>query len=430
MKWLFNSLYYRTAVGLFLGLLLIEVLLIVIGWRLMGGPMVQRSASDFASLVQHSANIYRHTLEPARKAFQDQLQQTHALTIEPATGIPPGSLPRRPYFYHLEKTLASLAGQPVPVRQQGQAYTIDFPVDGTTLRFRFNHSRLGTEPALALVTMAAMALFASLAYTLWLAKRMTRPIEVIANSTQTLRYGDLPSPLPEEGPYELRNIARNFNQVTAQTRELLDNRATMLAGISHDLRAPITRARMALELARDSMDDNLALRIERALIQMEALTAQYLDFTVGSIKEAASHLNIPTLLKELSLTYKTSAISFDVSEIIVYLPSSAFIRCVQNLLDNAVKHGAGTPIEVGFHKAGSTWVLEIADRGFGIPVIDLGQVFQPFRRLDNARTQPGSGLGLSIVQEICRAQGWFVSLLPRTEGGLVARLILPLAAQD
>ena len=430
MKLLFNSLYYRTAAGLFLGLLVIEVLLLIIGWRLMGGPMVERSASDFASVIQHAAQSYRHAPQAARKAFQHQLQQTHALTVEPATGTPPGSQARLPYFHHLEKALANLAGQPVPIRQQGQAYIVDFPVDGATLRFRFNHSRLGTEPALALLMMAAMALFASLACTLWLAKRMTRPIEAIVSSTQMLRYGDLPGPLPEEGPYELRDIARNFNQVTSQTRELLDNRATMLAGISHDLRAPITRARMALELARDSMDETLALRIERALIQMEALTAQYLDFTVGSIKEGASPLNIPTLLKELSLTYKNSAISFDVSETIVYLPSRAFIRCVQNLLDNAVKHGAGTPVEVSFHKAESTWVLEIADRGSGIPVSELSQVFQPFRRLDDARTQPGSGLGLSIVQEICRAQGWFVSLLPRAGGGLVARLSLPLAAQD
>lgn len=430
MKIRFNSLYYRTAIGLFAGLLIIEILLIAIGWSLMGGPMVQRSAEDFASLVQHAALLYQRTPEAERDGLRERLQKTQGLIVEPAVRAASGNPARLPYFHHLQKTLARLAGEAVSLRQQDDTYMIDYPIEGETLRFRFNHSRIGTQPGLALVAMAAMALIASLVCTLLLAKRLTYPIKLMANSTQARLDGHLADPLPEEGPHELRDIARNFNEATSQTRALLDNRATMLAGISHDLRAPITRARMALELARESMDETLALRIERALMQMETLTAQYLDFTVGSIKEAASPLNISAVLKEVAQTYKTTSISFDISESIVYLPSRAFGRCAQNLIDNAVKHGVGTPVEISFHKMESTWVLEVADHGAGIPASELSQVFQPFRRLDTARTQPGSGLGLSIVQEICRTQGWFVSLLPRPGGGLLARLSLPLAAQN
>ncbi|MHB8760281.1 MAG: sensor histidine kinase, partial [Thiobacillus sp.] len=151
----------------------------------------------------------------------------------------------------------------------------------------------------------------------------------------------------------------------------------------------------------------------------------------GSIKEGASPLNIPALLREVMQTHKHSEIHLDVScEEVAYLPSRAFIRCAQNLIDNAVKHGRGAPIEVSFRKTASIWTLEIADRGPGIPDAQLERVFQPFLRLDNARTQTGSGLGLSIVQEICRTQGWFVTLMPRPGGGLIARLTLPVAVQS
>jgi len=435
MKLLFNSLYYRTAARLFLGVLIIEILLLGISWLWMGKPMVQHSAMDFAKLIQNAASTYQAMGLPERAAFRERLLQTHALILEPVANNsgskPVGDAPQLPYFRNLEDALSRLAGQPVALLRQGDAYVVDFPGRDTILRFRFSHDRIGTEPGLALTVMAILALLlASLLAALFLAKRMTRPIELIAHRTEAPGNGDLPAPLPEEGPAELRDIARNFNQMTSQNRELLDNRATMLAGISHDLRAPITRARMALELARDNMDESLALRIERALLQMEALIAQYLDFSADGIKEGTSPLNVPTLLRELAQTFKRSDIHFDVAEGIVYLPSRAFIRCAQNLLDNAVKHGVGAPVEVSFHKSAATWVLEIADRGPGIPDSQLDLVFQPFRRLDNARTQPGSGLGLSIVHEICRVQGWFVSLLPRPGGGLIARLSLPIAAQD
>jgi two-component system osmolarity sensor histidine kinase EnvZ len=434
MKPRFNTLYLRTAAGLFLGALAIGSMLMLIGWLLMGRPLVQHSATDLAKLIHNAAATYQAMPESRRRAFRQRLWQVHAVSLEAISEKPAaplvGDKPRLPYLRYLEDALSQLVGKPVAVVRQGETYAVDIPLP-TPLRFRFNHDRIGTAPGLALAVMTSLALLASLLAALLLAKRMARPIELIAHRTETPGSGDLPALLPEEGPNELRDIARNFNHMTSQNRELLDNRAAMLAGISHDLRAPITRARMALELARDNMDESLALRIERALIQMDTLIAQYLDFSANGVKEGASPLNIAALLKEVAQTFKNSNIRFEIAEGIVYLPSRAFTRCAQNLLDNAIRHGpAGTPVEASFYKSGSTWLLDVADRGAGIPDDKLDQVFQPFVRLDNARTQPGSGLGLAIVQEICRVQGWFVTLLPRPGGGLIARLSLPLAAQD
>jgi two-component system osmolarity sensor histidine kinase EnvZ len=432
LKLQFDSLYFRTAAILFAGILLIGTLLLVIGWLWVGAPLTYNSATDFAKLIHNAASTYPPLPPGERAAFIKRLRETHALTLEPepVTDHPAGDKSLLPYPRHLERTLTELAGRPVALIRQGEDYFVDYPLHGLTLRFRFSHDRIGTSPGITLAAMAVVVLLASLLAAMFLARRMTRPIELIAHRSETLSHDNQSAPIPEEGPHELRDIARNFNQMTSQNRVLMDNRATMLAGISHDLRAPITRARMALELARYSMDEALALRIERSLLQMEALIAQYLDFSANSVKEGASPLAIPVLLKEVAQTFRNATIEFDISENIVYLPSRAFIRCAQNLLDNAVKHGAGTPVDVHFHKSGANWIFEVADRGPGIPEHQQALVFEPFRRLDHARTQPGSGLGLSIVQEICRVQGWFVSLLPRTDGGLIARLSIPMAAQD
>ena len=432
MRLLSGSFYYRTAATLFVGTLASLTMLVIIGWLFVGKPMVQHSAVTFAKEIQNAAATYRLVREPQRAEFLADLHRDHAVKLEPAPqSTLTGERPHLPYFIYLEKAISEAAGKPVKLLRRGKIYSFDFPAHETRLRYHFNENRIGAAPILALSTMILVALIWSLLTAVVIGKYMSRPIEIIAQRMVTQHNGLL-VPIPEEGPRELREIIRNFNHITSQNRDLINNSSIMLAGISHDLRAPITRARMALELARDDMDESLALRIERALIQMDTLIAQYLDFTGGSVKEGASPLSIPALLKEISQTYKLSEIRLDIlsEDVVVYLPSRAFIRCAQNLIDNAVKHSGGAPIDVKFQKNASVWILEIADRGPGIPDAQLDRVFQPFLRLDNARTQPGSGLGLSIVQEICRVQGWFVSLLPRPDGGLIARLTLPVAVQD
>lgn len=414
---------------LFLGIVLTSMVLVTTSWNLVGKPMVHNATHNFAHQIQNIADSYPLILSPIRARYAQRVFEDLGVKLEPSPSTPlQGERPRLPYFTHLERALSQLAGDRVTVVRRGDTYSFDFPSGDASLRFSVDHSRLGTAPGLAILTMLVLALLGSLVSALLIAKLMARPIETIALGTESRQEGGLTPPLTEVGARELRNIVRNFNHITSQNRELMSNNAIMLAGISHDLRAPITRARMALELARERMDANLAERIERSLVQMDTLIAQYLDYTGGSLKEEASPVNIAFLLKEIVQTYKEAEIELKAPAEGISLASRAFVRCAQNLLDNAVKHGAGKAITVRFEKAGAEWILEIADRGPGIPEAQIDKVFQPFLRLDRARTQPGSGLGLSIVQEICRAQGWRVALLPRPNGGLIARLSMPVVA--
>ena len=187
---------------------------------------------------------------------------------------------------------------------------------------------------------------------------------------------------------------------------------------------------MALELARHDMDDSLAEGIERALIQMETLIAQYLDYTGCSVKESAARIDIAAAIREIVQTYQCADVIVNVAVSPAYLPQRALTRCAQNLLDNALKHSGSAPVGIDFYQADSSYILEIADRGPGIPEAERNNVFQPFLRLDNSRSQLGSGLGLTIVLEICRVQDWTIDLVPRPGGGLIARLNMPVPEDD
>ena len=421
----FGSFYTRTAATLFLGILASSIVLVATGWFFVGRPTVRNATLNFAHQIENAVETYHVIPDAERERFRRRLLTDLGLVLRTPDGALRGERSSLPYFRYLEKALSEVAGRPVIVLRHGEAYSFDFPDGAGVVRFSFNHSRLGSEPVLALFVMLSLAVLSSLFTALFMARYTARPIENIAMRTDMRQQGRSAAALPEEGARELRDIVRNFNALSSQNRELINNSAIMLAGISHDLRAPITRARMALELARENMELALAERIERSLIQMETLIAQYLDYMGGSIKERPARLCVLTLLREIALTHEEAEIRLDVDETPADLPVRALTRCAQNLLDNAVKHSAGGPVDIAFHRRASLWMLEVADRGPGIPQSELEKVFKPFRRLDNARSQLGSGLGLTIVQEICRVQGWTILLEPRDGGGLVARLCMP-----
>lgn len=424
----FGSFYYRTAIALFLGIFASSIVLVATGWFFVGRPTVANATRNFAHQIQNAVETYRVIPEAERQRFRRRLFDDLGLVLRaPGPDALQGERSALPYFQYLEKALSEVGGKPVVVLQQGENYSFDFPAGAGFVRFSFSHSRLGTEPVLALLIMLALAVLSSLFTALFMARHTARPIETIALRTDFHQRGD--AALPEEGPRELRDIVRNFNQLSSQNRELINNSAIMLAGISHDLRAPITRARMALELARENMDHELAGRIERALTQMETLIAQYLDYVGGSVKEPSTRIKVLSAIGEILQTYRQANVQLNVPDVSAHLPVRALTRCAQNLLDNALKHGAGEIVEVSFRQTATAYVLEVADRGPGIPEAEVEKVFQPFLRLDNARTRLGSGLGLTIIQEICRVQGWSISLAPRPGGGLVARLCMPLSAQ-
>jgi two-component system osmolarity sensor histidine kinase EnvZ len=195
---------------------------------------------------------------------------------------------------------------------------------------------------------------------------------------------------------------------------LLSNRTTLLAGISHDLRTPLTRMRLALELLPADVDPKLIERFERNLETMDSLIGDALRFARGT-GETPQPVLLRPFVEEVVEGYNVR-ITFTADgdpSLTVKLASGALKRVLTNLIGNAQQHGDNVRV----HLDGTE--IHIIDSGPGIPDEFKEQVFQPFFRLDTSRstTTGGSGLGLAIVQQLCQAHGWRVRIEDLPGGG-------------
>lgn len=417
-----DSLYARSALAFFLGVVALECALMLIGWKLVVAPLVQRSADDFAALILRAAQVQAGLQGRERQDFLTHLREVNGLTLEPSAMPLNDKRSRLPYIHFLEDALARRTGRSVAISARVSDYALDLPTSSGTLRFTFHQRRIGTAPLQTLAAMALLALAVSLAAAIFLARSLTRPFKILLRRTEQIGRGQAPDPIPETGPKELRQLAASFNVLGSEVRELLDDRTIMLAGLSHDLRSPISRMKMALELAHMRMEPELHGQLCKALGQLESMTTQYLDFACGLRREAAA-APADAILAEVLAEAPRDRITA-VLRSSDYVPETAFRRCAQNLLQNALKYGGNGMVEVILREAPAELILEIADRGPGIPEKELHRVFRPFVRLDRSRGHSGNGLGLSVVQQICKTWGWHTQLLRRDGGGTLARLTI------
>lgn len=260
----------------------------------------------------------------------------------------------------------------------------------------------------------------------WLiASRISRPLKALAHSAATLGRGQMPAPLPEDGPEELGRLAHAFNTMAADLQRHERDRSEVLAGISHDLRTPLTRLRLEAELSVN--DDAAREGIVADIEQMEAVISQFMDYARSDSGEAPVLSNLGSLLG--AICERQAHLGRPLAQEIAELPemplrTKALMRAINNLIDNAWKYGGGAISLKAFTVDGEIRV-EIADHGPGIPESEAERMKRPFTRLENARTDAtGTGLGLAIVERVARLHGGRLELLPNPEGGLIARLVL------
>lgn len=205
-------------------------------------------------------------------------------------------------------------------------------------------------------------------------------------------------------------------------KPLEEERALLLAGISHDLRTPLTRLRMEVEMS--VTDADVRTGMEADIVEMDRTIGQFLDFARPASKAEITAIDLAPLLTEIAARYDRRLASAD------FLPTSALARpellrrALINLIENALRH-AGTAIELTLTASGKECIIAVLDRGPGIAPADIGRLKQPFTRGEAARTGAGgAGLGLAIVERLVRAQGGRLELAPRDGGGLAARIHL------
>ncbi|WP_306556116.1 ATP-binding protein [Acidovorax sp.] len=278
-------------------------------------------------------------------------------------------------------------------------------------------------------TLASMLL--ALLGAWWLQRHINRPLVQVVGAAQQLAQGRSPATLPDDGPEEIATVARSFNQMAQSLAAADHERALMLAGVSHDLRTPLTKLRLGVEIAGPQVDAPLAASMARSIDEMDGIVGQFLQFARSGEAE------VPTTASLNDLAQAVAEAQADHGRALVLelgaLPDvpvrpQALRRALDNLVENAWRHGAPPVVLRTGADATQVW-LEVQDQGPGITAEEIDRMRQPFARGGGTARAgaPGAGLGLAIAERVARAQGGALELHSAPGQGLRARLVLPLA---
>jgi signal transduction histidine kinase len=289
--------------------------------------------------------------------------------------------------------------------------------------------RLGLDPwqqRVLLVSAVAAVAVSPLAWAF--ARRIAQPITLLAAGAERLGRDPGAPPLDIRGSAEVSAAVVAFNQMQERLRRYVDDRTSMLGAIAHDMRTPLTRLRFRIE----AVPEPLRLKLEADIDQMEAMVAS----TMGFVRDAARPRErcklevaslVETVMDEAALS-GADAVVESADRVVVDGDPLALKRLVANLVDNALKYGACAHAKV--FSEGDMAIIEVDDRGPGMPESEIERVFEPFHRLESSRSREtgGIGLGLAVVRAVARSHGGDVVLRNLPRGGLSARVTLPLSS--
>lgn len=275
----------------------------------------------------------------------------------------------------------------------------------------------------------ALVMLLSLAGGYLLAARINAPLNLLVKAADRLRNGERPEKLPDDSMTELREVSKTFNKMAESLAELDAERTLILAGVSHDIRTPLARLRLAVEMLPEDKCESLKFGMIEDIADMDNIIHQFLDFVKGVAGEPSQMVDINTLLKSLferqTRAGRNLTLQFSPTYSIAIRPL-AMQRLLDNLVNNAYNYGGGN-VRVESTINASDVVISVLDEGPGIPESHIEKLLRPFERLDTARSNAGgSGLGLAIADRIAKLHQGKLELINRPTGGLEARLTLPI----
>lgn len=337
-------------------------------------------------------------------------------------------------LYTAEGVPIAQAGPPLPPLRPGQAsnsrlegsvnaFALKLP-DGRWLVFRNMHGRRIPVHLLMLATAAA-AIIAIGAFPV--VRRLTRRLERLQNSVERWGDGDLSSRVAVEGRDEVAMLATSFNHSAERIEALMAAQKSLLANASHELRSPLARIRMAVELMEGQASPAIRTELNRNIAELdqlidEVLLASRLD-SVQSTAQEHGQVDLTALLAEECT--RTGA-AFDAEALTVTGDARLLRRLVRNLLENARRYGADKPVDADLRRVGGHVVLQVCDQGPGVPQAERERIFEPFYRVPGASEAAGGvGLGLSLVRQIAQHHKGSVQCLPGPKGGCRFRVTLP-----
>ncbi len=313
-----------------------------------------------------------------------------------------------------------------------RGFWVSFRIDDDDYWLMLDRERIERASGVQWIGWATMTLLLSLIGAAFISRLINQPLSRLSSAARSVARGITPAPLPDRGPAEIREANQSFNQMVSDLRQVESDRAVILAGISHDLRTPI--ARMLLEVEMAKLSDEARRGMQSDLAQMEAIIAQFLDYARPA---EPAHFTDHDLSEALTRIATESARQGDL-QIALHIAPDLQVRCnpteigrvIMNLIENARRYGKTgdsnvTELEITARKEGAHVMMEIADRGPGLPDNQIENVLRPFTRLDTSRSQAnGAGLGLAIVDRVVQRHRGRLEIKNREGGGLAVRVWL------
>lgn len=260
-------------------------------------------------------------------------------------------------------------------------------------------------------------------------KNQIRPIIRLARSADVFGRGqDLPTNFKPEGAYEVRTASSAFIKMRERIQRFIRQRTEMLAGISHDLRTPLTRLKLEIEMLKGKIPAEDVAEMTKDITEMQQMIDSYINFVRSDEEEDSVEVNIGEVLRNVGAKFKAEGADIEIAEIPncdVTIKEGAITRAICNLIENALKYAGQA--RVSTKETHKTLSILIEDNGAGIPKDERELVLRPFYRIESSRNPEtgGSGLGLAIVQDITNNHGGTLELKESELGGLLVKLNLP-----
>ena len=289
-----------------------------------------------------------------------------------------------------------------------------------------NKDRLYSESAFVFLLWMFFASLILLIMSYYFMKGQIRPLKRLAIIAETFGRGlDAPE-LKESGSSEIRQTTNAFNQMRARIKRFLKQRTDMLAGVSHDLKTPLTRMKLQLSLMKN---DDARKELENDIQEMTAMLNSYVSFVKGGEPETIENINLNNLINnicETNISLKFKIYQKFIKEIETSGRTLQIKRAIQNIIDNSKRYSSEIYIEITSNE--EDCLISIEDNGPGIPEENYEDVFKPFFTLDPSRNKlkGESGLGMTIARDIIRSRGGEIKLSKSKNRGLKTTINLPL----
>ena len=451
LKWLFtlrlaslkSGLFWRTFI--LLGALTTTSMTAWVGMisAVQHDPQVQQISAQVVSVVTITHAALTHSAPELRRELLFDLVSNEGIrvfTLEADDQVDPP--PDNALMPDIQKLVRAKLGQDTRFSSKVNGvsgFWVSFKIDDDQYWLMLERERIRGLTGIQWLGWASVVSLISLLGAAFISSLVNLPLRRLTKATRAFAQGMRPDPLPEKGPNEILEANRSFNQMVLQLQQVESDRAVILAGISHDLRTPLARMQLEVEMAH--LSDEAREGIQSDIGQMDAIIGQFLDYARPTEASSFISVDISELLADVAhdaARIPDMRVKTDIAPGVHAMGNATDLkRVINNLVENARRYGKTpdqdiTEIDIGCSIKGagaaSRVVIEVQDHGAGVPDDQIGQLLKPFTRLDTARGQAnGAGLGLAIVDRVLQRHGAELRVRNRDGGGLAIQILMKAA---